>query len=179
MQKLNLFSAGKLRVTILRLCHELIENYGDFSDTVVLGMQPRGVFLGRRLIQQLCGLTRCNVPYGELDVTFYRDDFRRRGQPIQPNSTQVDFLIEGKRVILIDDVLYTGRTVRAAMDAMLAYGRPASVELLVLVDRRRSRELPVEASYTGIVVDSVANERVHVELKEAGGEDEVYIAETV
>ncbi|MDX1906089.1 MAG: bifunctional pyr operon transcriptional regulator/uracil phosphoribosyltransferase PyrR [Bacteroidia bacterium] len=174
-EKLNLFPAGKLHITLLRLCHQLIEHYGDFQDTVLLGSQPRGVFLSKRLRLMLAELTGVNLPHGELDVTFFRDDVRLRPSPLQPNQTRVDFLIENQRVILVDDVLYTGRTVRAAMDAMLAYGRPRSVELLVLVDRRHQRELPIEASYTGITVDTIDTQRVLVELRESGGQDEVFL----
>jgi pyrimidine operon attenuation protein / uracil phosphoribosyltransferase len=176
--KLNLFPGGKLEITLRRLCHELIENYGDFSDTVLIGAQPRGVFLAKRLQGLLAGLAGGKeLPLGELDTTFFRDDFRRRDTPLHPNQTRIDFLIEQQRVILVDDVLYTGRSVRAAMDAMLAYGRPRSVELLVLVDRRRKRELPVEPSYTGIKVDTIQTQRVLVQLKEAGGNDEVFLVD--
>jgi pyrimidine operon attenuation protein/uracil phosphoribosyltransferase len=178
MEKLDLFPSGKLQVTLERLCHELLEDYGDFGDTVLLAMQPRGIFLGRRIhhiMTQL--LPGQSIPYGELDVTFFRDDFRRRDNVLEPNKTQVDFLVEDKNVILIDDVLYTGRTTRAAMDAMLAFGRPRQVELLVLVDRRHQRELPIEASYIGITVDTIDSEHVKVELKEAGGEDKVVLVE--
>ncbi|MEZ4776351.1 MAG: bifunctional pyr operon transcriptional regulator/uracil phosphoribosyltransferase PyrR [Bacteroidia bacterium] len=174
--KLDLFPSGKLQVTLLRLCHQLIENYGDFDQTVILGAQPRGVYLSRRMQQILTELMpEVKIPYGELDVTFFRDDFRTRENPLQPNRTRIDFLIEKKRVILIDDVLFTGRTVRAAMDAMLAYGRPLSVELLVLVDRKHARDLPIEPSYTGIKVDTIDTQRVLVELKESGGDDEVFL----
>lgn len=175
-EQLDLFPEGKLRITLLRLCHQLIENYGDFSHTVILGTQPRGIFLARRIVDILRDLLHgTEVPYGELDVTFFRDDFRQRIQPLRPNQTRIDFLIEGKRVILIDDVLYTGRTVRAAIDAMLAYGRPTSVELLVLVDRKRKRHLPIEPGYVGIEVDTIETQRVSVQLKESGGEDKVYL----
>lgn len=175
-EKLDLFPKGKLHVTLLRLCHQLIEKYGDFSDTVILGAQPRGIYLSRRIQELLKDLIPdSNIPYGELDTTFFRDDFRMRNTPLQPNQTKIDFLIENKRVILIDDVLYTGRTIRAAMDAMLAYGRPTSVELLVLVDRKRKRELPIEASYIGIKVDTISTQRVEVKLKESGGNDEVFM----
>lgn len=174
--RLDLFPAEKLNITLHRLAHQLIEHYEDFSNTVLIGLQPRGVFLSRRMCEILCELLpTVNIPYGELDVTFFRDDFRRRPAPLQPNQTRIDFLIEGKRVILIDDVLYTGRTIRAAMDGMLAYGRPLSVELLVLVDRKHKRELPVEASYVGITVDTIKTEKVLVELREAGGSDKVYL----
>lgn len=176
MDRLDLFPEGKLEITLRRLCQQLIETYNDFEQTVILGAQPRGIYMGRRiqriLSQMLPGLT---IPYGDLDVTFFRDDFRHRSSPLQPNQTRIDFLIEDCRVILVDDVLYTGRTVRAAMDAMLAYGRPKSVELLVLVDRKRKRELPIEASYVGIEVDTIETQRVLVELKESGGNDEVVL----
>ena len=180
MNRLDLFTPGKLDVTLRRMCHQLLENYGAFTDTVLLAVQPRGVYLGRRinsLLQEIAGDDA--PPYGELDITFFRDDFRHRdGRPLEPSKTKVDFLVENKRVILIDDVLFTGRTVRAALDAMLAFGRPEGVELLVLVDRKHKRELPVEASYSGIVVDTVPSERVIVDLKEkSGGEDAVYIME--
>ena len=174
--QLDLFPRGKLRITLLRLCHELIEQYGDFRDTVMLALQPRGIYVGRRVqgvLREL--LPDTQVPYGELDVTFFRDDFRKRNSPLQANQTRIDFLVEGKRVILLDDVLYTGRTIRAAMDAMLAYGRPRSVELLVLVDRQHQRELPIEPSYCGIQVDTIETQRVVVQLKEAGGEDQVLL----
>ena len=174
--RLNLFPRGKLRVTLLRLCHQLIEHYDDFADTVMLGLQPRGIYVGRRILEMMQDLLPAvRIPYGELDVTFFRDDFRKRETPLEANRTKVDFLIEDKRVILLDDVLYTGRTIRAAMDAMLAYGRPRSVELLVLIDRQHQRELPVEPSYVGIPVDTIETQRVLVELKEAGGKDEVWL----
>lgn len=175
-EKLDLFPQDKLKVTLLRLAHQLIEHYGSFQNTVLIGLQPRGVFLSRRMCEVLCELLpEINIPYGELDGTFFRDDFRRRDFQVQANQTRIDFLIEGKKVILIDDVLYTGRTIRAAMDAMLAYGRPSSVSLLVLVDRKHKRELPIEASFVGICVETIESEKVSVELKEGGGEDKVYM----
>jgi pyrimidine operon attenuation protein / uracil phosphoribosyltransferase len=175
-QRLDLFLPGQLEVTLLRLCHQLIENHIDFGHSAILAIQPRGVYLGRRIHALLKTLKPDVVlPYGELDVTFFRDDVRRHPAPLRANSTHVDFLVENRRVILIDDVLYTGRTIRAALDAMLAFGRPETVELLVLVDRNRQRELPVEAMYTGIKVDALESEKVIVRLKESGGEDSVRI----
>ena len=175
--KLELFPEGKLQVTLLRLCHEILERHSHLDDVALLGIQPRGVFLSQRIQHLLNQLSPNNqLAYGELDVTFFRDDFRRRERPLEPNKTHVDFLIEKKRIILVDDVLYTGRTVRAALDAMLAFGRPKSVELLVLVDRKRTRDLPIEANYIGIEVDTISSERVIVELQEAGGlTDSVFI----
>lgn len=176
MDQLDLFPAGKLAITLKRLSHQLIEHYGDFDQTVMLGIQTRGVSLGRRIqriLQEL--LPEVALPFGALDTTFYRDDFRKRATPLQANLNQVDFLIEDQHVILVDDVLYTGRTVRAAMDAMLAFGRPKSVSLLTLVDRRHQRELPVEASYSGITVDTIETQYVVVELAEDDGKDRVYL----
>lgn len=174
--QVELFLPGQLDITLLRLCHELIENHRDFAETAIIAVQPRGVYLGRR-IHQLLGqvLPDTKIPYGELDTTFFRDDFRRHKEPLRANATHIDFIIERRRIILIDDVLYTGRTIRAALDAMLAFGRPGSVELLVLVDRKRKRELPVEAVYRGVEVDSLDSEKVIVRLRESGGEDSVRI----
>lgn len=161
-------------IIIDRLTHQLIERHRDFRDTVILGLQPRGVLLAERIHQRLCDIvTDVQVPVGKLDVTFFRDDFRRREKPLAPNSTEVDFIIEGKKVILIDDVLYTGRTIRAGLDAMLSFGRPERVELLVLIDRRFSRELPIEPQYIGKSVDSIDSQRVRVSLGENEHQDQV------
>ena len=121
--------------------------------------------------------SKTSIPLGSLDTTFFRDDFRRRDSPIIANKTQIDFIIENKKVILIDDVLYTGRTIRAGLDAMLAYGRPDLVELLVLVDRRYGRHLPIEPNYIGTTIDSVASERVEAKWLETDGVDEIILKE--
>ncbi|MEM8896139.1 MAG: phosphoribosyltransferase family protein, partial [Bacteroidota bacterium] len=116
------------------------------------------------------------INLGRLDTTFYRDDFRRRDVPLKPNATEVDFIIEGKKVILIDDVLFTGRSVRAAMDAMIAFGRPEKVELLVLIDRMYSRDIPVEPTYTGMQVNTIKTQKILVEIKEQdSAEDKIWI----
>ncbi len=176
MQPRLILESQRFSLTILRLCHLLIENYKDFSNTVIIGVQPRGVLLASRIVKELSAITKHkNIPFGKLDITFYRDDFRQKGKPIPPNETDIEFSLEDKKVILIDDVLYTGRTIRSAMDAMLDFGRPAQVELLVLIDRRFHRDLPIEAKYVGKVVDSIAEERVKVEWKEENGEDKVWI----
>lgn len=173
--KLDLFPKGKLKITLLRLCHQLMEKYDDFSDVVLLGVQTSGVFLSKRIQAMLKELVDADIQTGELDATFFRDDFRMRKEPLEPNRTHIDFLIEDKHVILLDDVLYTGRTIRAGLDAMLAYGRPRSVELFVLVDRKHKRELPIQPSYVGIKVDTIETQRVLVDLKEAGGKDTVFL----
>jgi pyrimidine operon attenuation protein/uracil phosphoribosyltransferase len=115
------------------------------------------------------------IQCGNLDITFYRDDFRRREKPMIPSITNIDFSIENKRVILVDDVLYTGRTIRSGLDALLTFGRPSKVELLVLIDRRYSRDLPIQADYIGKTVDTQISERVSVEWKETEGADKVVL----
>jgi len=177
MQKRLLLSSKNFEITISRLCHQLIENHNDFSGSAIIGLQPRGVFVARRIHQTLAKLfPGKKIQFGELDVTFHRDDYRRR-EIIIPGSTQIDFIIENKKVILIDDVLYTGRTIRAGMDAMLDFGRPAKVELLVLVDRRYSRHLPIAPDYIGISVDTITSEKVLVNWKESDGEDAAYLVQ--
>ena len=161
-------------ITITRLCHQLIEVHNDFSDTVIIGLQPRGIYLAKRIHEKLQSIhKKKDIKLGMLDITFYRDDFRKKD--LVPNSTQIDFMIEDKNVVLIDDVLFTGRTIRAGMDAMLDFGRPKDVELLVLIDRRFSRNLPIQAKYVGKTIDSVASERVTVDWKEKEGEDKVLL----
>ena len=174
MQKLILLNGQKFQITIQRLCHQLIENHNDFSNSVILGIQPRGVLLSKRIAKELQKiLPGVSILNGILDITFFRDDFRRTEEPILPNSTQIDFIIEGKKVILVDDVVWTGRTVRAAMDAMQAFGRPEKVELLVLVDRRFSRHLPIEPNYIGIQVDTIDSQKVIVSWKETDNDDKI------
>ncbi|MCC9137936.1 bifunctional pyr operon transcriptional regulator/uracil phosphoribosyltransferase PyrR [Pontibacter silvestris] len=165
MQKRIIVNHQLLDIMVMRLCHQLIENHGDFSDTVILGLQPRGKFVAQRIQNTLASILGKPVPTGYLDTTFHRDDFRRRDTPLTANATRIDFLIEGKKVILVDDVLYTGRSVRAALDAMIAYGRPANVELLVLIDRLYTRHLPIHATYVGQRVNSLQSQRVLVEWK--------------
>ena len=167
MQKRLIVSNQLLDIMIRRLCHQLIENHGDFSDSVIIGLQPRGRFVAERLAQTLQEILGKPVRQGLLDTTFHRDDFRRRDNPLTANATQIDFVIENQKVILVDDVLFTGRSVRAALDAMTAFGRPARVSLLVLIDRLYSRELPVEATYVGKKVNSLQSERVLVTWKNA------------
>lgn len=163
MQKKLILDSDLLTITVDRLCQELIENHADFNDTVLLGLQPRGIFLAEWIQEKLSKDLGHPIPLGYLDATFHRDDFRRR-EISKAAETKVPFLIEQKKVVLIDDVLYTGRTVRAALDAMIAFGRPEKVELLVLIDRKHTRELPIAANYVGKYVDTIESQRVLVEL---------------
>lgn len=173
-----LFDQQQLNLTLSRLCMEVIENHANFADTVLLGLQPRGIFLAEKIQQKLTALLKKEIPLGWLDVTFFRDDFRKRETPLRANATKVDFIIENKKVILIDDVLYTGRTVRAALDAMQAFGRPSSVELLVLIDRTYTRQLPIQAQYIGKKVNTLSQERIEVEIQEQGyPTDNIWIIE--
>lgn len=171
-QKRLILSSPLLEIMISRLCQQLIENHQDFSNSVVMGLQPRGIHFAERIVTELRQRTSQNIMAGYLDATFYRDDFRRRESPLVPNKTNVPFLIEGKKVILIDDVLASGRMVRAALDAMTAFGRPKTVELLVLIDRRYNRELPIDPDYVGMEVSTVESQRVQVEWTEQGFESD-------
>jgi pyrimidine operon attenuation protein / uracil phosphoribosyltransferase len=165
MQKRLIVQDQLLDIMLQRLAHQLIENHVDFSESVILGLQPRGVLVAERLQHKLEAILGFPVRLGQLDITFHRDDFRRRESPLAANATNINFHLENQKVILVDDVLYTGRSVRAALDAMMAYGRPSSVELLVLIDRRYTRHLPIEATYVGKYVHSLPSERVLVEWK--------------
>lgn len=178
MQAKSIIDQALFHIIVQRLCQELLENHQDFQQTVLLGIQPKGVFVAQRIAQELRKITHKEIPLGFLDITFFRDDFRRREKPLSANATKIDFLIENKKVILIDDVLYTGRTARAALDAMLAFGRPEAVDLLVLIDRKYTRNLPIEARYVGKAVHTLPSQRVKVELKEQGFEkDAIWLVE--
>ncbi len=171
-----LVTEKEMHVILHRLACQLIENYDDFKDTVVIGLQPRGVFFASRLMQILENDYHLkDINFGKLDITFYRDDFRRREQPIEANETAINFVIENKKVIIIDDVLYSGRSIRAALTALQAFGRPKSIELMVLIDRRFSRDLPIQPNYKGIQVDVINNEKVKVMWQENDNKDAVYL----
>jgi pyrimidine operon attenuation protein/uracil phosphoribosyltransferase len=165
MTRKLILSSPLLEITISRLCQELIENQIKDTETVILGLQPRGIYFAERIAAELGKQLNTSFPVGRLDATFFRDDYRRR-DTIAPNSTDISFLIENKRVILVDDVLATGRMVRAALDAMNSFGRPAKVELCVLIDRIYNRDLPINADYVGKSVNTLPTEKVLVEWKE-------------
>jgi pyrimidine operon attenuation protein / uracil phosphoribosyltransferase len=175
----TLLNDGQLNITLQRLAHQLVENHLSFADTVIIGIQPRGIFLSDRITRMVKKITGSNtIHYGRLDITFYRDDVQTRDIHI-PSETNIPFSVEGKNVILIDDVLHTGRTIRSAMDALIDFGRPKKVELLVLVDRRFSRELPVQPDYVGHTVDTILTQKVVVHWNEKDGKDEVVLIDKV
>lgn len=168
----TILNEQQLAITIQRLTHQVLENHLDLENTVLIGIQPRGIYFSNRIIEQLRSeLGGAPILYGKLDITFYRDDVRTGLHEL--NQTDIPFSIENKNVILIDDVLWTGRTIRAALDALLDFGRPAKVELCVLIDRRFSRQLPIQADYTGKSIDSIITQKVKVFWKEKDGKDEV------
>jgi pyrimidine operon attenuation protein/uracil phosphoribosyltransferase len=176
MSQKVLLNYKEVNIILHRLACQLIEKHTDFSSTVLIGLQPRGIFLAQRL--KLILIHDYNIPniqLGLLDITFYRDDFRRSDKLHEANSTDIDFLIENKHVVFIDDVLYTGRSIRSALTAIQSFGRPAGIELLTLIDRRFSRHLPIQPDYRGRQVDAINDEKVLVNWKETNGEDVVYL----
>lgn len=171
MSQKILLTSQEVNIILHRLACQLIENHLDFSTTVLIGIQPRGTFLAERLkklLQEEYAIT--NIALGYLDITFFRDDFRRNDKPLGANKTQIDFLVEDKKVVFIDDVLFTGRSIRAALTAIQSFGRPSEIELLVLIDRRFSRHLPIQPDYRGRQVDAINNEKVKVCWNEKDGE---------
>ncbi len=176
MQSRIILNSQKFQLTIERLCHQLIENHNDFSNACIIGVQPRGIYLAKRIVHKLEELLPgVKIEFGLLDATFYRDDFRHREKPLLAEETDIDFMVDGKEVVLVDDVFYTGRTIRSALDALLDFGRPAKIELMVLIDRRLSRHVPIIPDYVGKTIDAVTSEKVRVEWSETGGEDKVWI----
>ncbi|MAP55978.1 bifunctional pyr operon transcriptional regulator/uracil phosphoribosyltransferase PyrR [Altibacter sp.] len=176
MSQKVLLNAKEVEIALHRLACQLIENHDSFSNTVLIGIQPRGVYLAERLKSLLSTEYKIkDIPLGYLDITFYRDDFRRGDKPLEANKTNINFIVEDKKVVFIDDVLYTGRSIRSALTAVQSFGRPIEIELLVLIDRRFSRHLPIQPDYRGRQVDAINNEKVKVCWKENEGEDAVYL----
>lgn len=176
MSQKVLLTAKEVTVILHRLACQLIEKHLDFSDTILVGIQPRGVFLAERLKEMLeKDYQTPQIQLGYLDITFFRDDFRRTDKPLEANKTNINFIVENKKVIFIDDVLFTGRSIRSALTAIQSFGRPSEIELLVLIDRRFSRNLPIQPDYRGRQVDAINNEKVKVSWKENEGEDGVYL----
>ncbi len=177
MSQKIILNSKEIHITLHRLACQLIENHTDFSNTVLIGIQPRGIFFARRIIELLKNEYQIsNVNYGELDITFYRDDFRRREEPLQANQNNMNtVIVENKKVVFIDDVLFSGRSIRAALTAIQAYGRPKNIELMVLIDRRFSRSLPIQPDYLGMQVDAINEEKVKVSWKEKDEKDSIYL----
>lgn len=174
-QKL-LLNSKEINIILHRLACQLVENHTDFGSSVLIGIQPRGVFLADRVQKILReDYSIENLLVGKLDITFFRDDFRRGEKPLEANRTSIDFIVEDKRVVFIDDVLYTGRSINSALTAIQSFGRPREVELLTLIDRRFSRHLPIQPDYNGRTVDAINEEKVKVHWKENEGEDAVYV----
>ena len=168
----SILNAQQLEITIRRLAHQVLENHVDLANTVLIGLQPRGIYLSDKIAEEIKKeIPADKVHYGKLDITFYRDDIRKELHIA--NRTDIPFSIEGKNVVLIDDVLYTGRTIRAALDALLDFGRPEKVELCILIDRRFSRQLPIQPDYTGKSIDAIVSQKVKVFWKNKDGKDEV------
>ncbi len=172
----TILSAKRLELTLDRLCYSILENHQNLADTVLIGIQPRGVLLADKIYERLKTLSpETNIPYGKIDITFYRDDFRKRDEPIRAASTEIDFLVENKNVILIDDVLYTGRTIHAAMSALQDFGRPSKIELMCLIDRRFNRQFPIMSNYVGMVVDALNEAYVKVNWGKKKDKSEVLL----
>lgn len=170
----TVITAEQISLTIKRLAHQVLENHVDLKDTVLIGLQPRGIYLSDRIVKEIGKENKqAVISYGKLDITFYRDDVRKELHV--PNQTQINFSIEEKNVVLIDDVLYTGRTIRAALDALMDFGRPSKVELMVLIDRRYSRQLPIQPDYIGKAIDSIITQKVKVFWQEKDNKDEVVL----
>lgn len=171
-----LLTAKEVNIILHRLACQLIENHLDFSNTILIGIQPRGTFLANRLASLLKEEYQIkDLKVGFLDITFFRDDFRRNEKPLEANRTEIDFIVEDKKIVFIDDVLYTGRSIRSALTAIQSFGRPSEIELLTLIDRRFSRHLPIQPDYRGRQVDAINNEKVIVKWQENDGEDAVYL----
>ena len=171
-----LLDTKEIQIILNRLACQLRETHQDFSNSVLIGLQPRGTILAKRIISILEQEDHLqSIANGFLDITFFRDDFRRTEKVLSANKNLMDVSVENKKVVLIDDVLYTGRSIRAALTAIDSYGRPAEIELLTLIDRRFSRHLPIQPDYLGRQVDAISNQKVLVHWKEEHGEDAVYI----
>ena len=172
----SILTEQQLAITIKRLAHQVLESHINLDNTVLIGIQPRGVYLSDQIVEEIKKQVPQNkIQYGKMDITFYRDDIRKELHV--PNQTNILFSLEGKNVILIDDVLYTGRTIRAALDAIMDMGRPEKVELCVLIDRRFSRQLPIQPDYVGKSIDSIISQKVKVYWKKKDGKEEVVIVE--
>jgi len=176
LKQTKIMTEEDLNRTYMRFAHQFLEPYDDSSKPAIIGMQTRGVHMGRRIMQIIKKQFNAVPDFGVLDVTFYRDDFRTKLKMPQVKVTEIPFDLYNRDVILVDDVLYTGRTVRSALDALMAFGRPHSIKFCCMIDRGH-RELPVSADFIGMTVPTYADEEVAVKVKELDGEDAVYLLE--
>jgi pyrimidine operon attenuation protein/uracil phosphoribosyltransferase len=172
----RLLDAGEMRRALTRIAHEILERNKGAAGVVLAGIAARGDDLARRLAQEIERIEGVDVPVGALDITFYRDDIGMRAEAPEVHETRIDFDITGKTVVVVDDVLFTGRTIRAALDALVDFGRPEAIQLAVLIDRGH-RELPIRADYVGKNVPTRKDEEVQVRLAETDGEDAVVVGE--
>lgn len=170
----SILDAADIERIIKRITHELLEENKGTEDLALIGIQTRGVYLAKRIGAIIRHAEGIDIPTGNIDITLYRDDWTRISQHPVVQATEITFSIEAKHVVLIDDVLFTGRTTRAAMDALMDFGRPDRIELAVLIDRGH-RELPIQANYIGKYVETSRTETVNVMLTEIDGEDRVYV----
>ncbi len=163
-----------IKRTVSRIVNEILERNKGASELVIIGVRTRGVYLAERILKLIKKLEGVEPPLGTLDITLYRDDLRRKTEWPKVKKTEIKFSVEDKVVILVDDVIYTGRTTRAALEEIMDFGRPASIQLAVLVDRGH-RELPIQPDYAGCTIDTLSKEKVRVHLKENDGNDEVTV----
>ena len=177
-EKKQLMSASEIDRTLVRLAHEVLEKTTNLDQLAFVGIKRRGVPLAERLAAKIESLEKRKVPVGVLDINLYRDDLSTVGERPIVNAKQIDFPVAGKDIVLMDDVLYTGRTIRSALDALFDHGRPARVQLLVLIDRGH-RELPIEARYIGRMVQTSPNEIIEVKFQEVDGQERVLLVERV
>ena len=170
----SILTQKQIELTVKRLAHQILENHLNLENTVLIGIQPRGIFLSDRIVNEMKRLIPAEkILYGKLDITFYRDDIRNELK--LANTTEIPFSTAGKNIIIIDDVLWTGRTIRSALDALIDFGRPSKIELCVLIDRRFSRELPIQSDYVGRAINTFPSQKVFVRWKEKHGVDEVML----
>jgi pyrimidine operon attenuation protein/uracil phosphoribosyltransferase len=174
VEKSQLMTATEIDRTLQRLAHEIIEKSGGTANLVLIGVRRRGVPLANRIAKAMRGIDGVDVPVGTLDITLYRDDLSKIAAHAVLQSSDIPFPVDDKDLVLVDDVLYTGRTLRAALDALIDFGRPKEIQLIVLVDRGH-RELPIKADYVGKNVPTSLKENVHVRLTEIDGTDEVAV----
>ncbi len=173
-EKAKIMDKDAIEKALIRISHEILERNKDAGDLAIVGIRKRGEYLARRIADHVKKISGGKIPIGALDITLYRDDLTQVSEQPLVHATEIDFNIDGKQIILVDDVLYTGRTIRCALDALIDFGRPAEIQLAVLIDRGH-RELPIRADYVGKNVPTSLNEDIEVRLTECDGKDEVAI----